>query len=247
MQGGSFFSLLLVYHNQKHISMQKEKSLGSEPSPSSLRDATSPERGRFCSAYRQMAKSSPFGGAGERSEPERVTLASSPSQSMPVGLDSSPKGRALGSPRKLHLFAKASPFGRGGCERSEQTERARTLAASPKVFPPSAIILPAQPYAVRKRCRNSVRRPRGGTKTDCRFWAEKLCVLQILTQLSQKIRRSAIESTRPACIIEMLRPYCPAKREELLRRAARQRNGRRRWKNSVSKNHLRCWLQSSWC
>ena len=25
----------------------------------------------------------------------------------------SPKGRALGSPRKLHLFAKASPFGRG--------------------------------------------------------------------------------------------------------------------------------------
>ena len=108
--------------------MQKEKSLGSEPSPSSLRDATSPERGRFCSAYRQMAKSSPFGGTGERSEPERVTLASSPSQSMPVGLDSSPKGRALGSPRKLHLFAKASPFGRGGCERSEQTERARTLA-----------------------------------------------------------------------------------------------------------------------
>ena len=108
--------------------MQKEKSLGSEPSPSSLRDATSPERGRFCSAYRQMAKSSPFGGAVERSEPERVTLASSPSQSMPVGLDSSPKGRALGSPRKLHLFAKASPFGRGGCERSEQTERARPLA-----------------------------------------------------------------------------------------------------------------------
>ena len=34
---------------------------------------------------------------------------------------------ALGSPRRLHLFAKASPFGRGGCERSEQTERARLL------------------------------------------------------------------------------------------------------------------------
>ena len=32
---------------------------------------------------------------------------------MPIGLDSSPKGRAFGSPRKLHLFAKASPFGRG--------------------------------------------------------------------------------------------------------------------------------------
>ena len=38
----------------------------------------------------------------------------SPSQSKPIGFDSSPKGRALGSPRKLHLFAKASPFGRGG-------------------------------------------------------------------------------------------------------------------------------------
>ena len=29
------------------------------------------------------------------------------------------KAGALGSPRKVHLFAKASPFGRGGCERSE--------------------------------------------------------------------------------------------------------------------------------
>ena len=44
---------------------------------------------------------------------------------------SSPKGRAFGSPRKLHLFAKASPFGRGGCERSEQTERARMLKKHP--------------------------------------------------------------------------------------------------------------------
>ena len=37
-------------------------------------------------------------------------IAGSPSQSMPIGLDSSPRGRAFGSPRKLHLFAKASPF-----------------------------------------------------------------------------------------------------------------------------------------
>ena len=37
------------------------------------------------------------------------------------------KAGALGSPRKVHLFAKASPFGRGGYERSEQTERARTV------------------------------------------------------------------------------------------------------------------------
>ena len=34
---------------------------------------------------------------------------------------------ALGNPRKVHLFAKASPFGRGGCEQSEQTERASLL------------------------------------------------------------------------------------------------------------------------
>ena len=71
--------------------------------------------------------------------------------------------------------------------------------------------------------------------------------LQILTELSQKIRRPAIESIRLACIIGMLGTHCPIKREELLRRAVRQRNGRIRWKNSVSKNHLRCWLQSSWC
>ena len=37
-------------------------------------------------------------------------LAGSPSQSKPVGFASSPKVGALGSPRKLHLFAKASPF-----------------------------------------------------------------------------------------------------------------------------------------
>ena len=39
------------------------------------------------------------------------------------------KGGALGSPCKLHLFAKASPFGRGGCDHGEQTERASPLAA----------------------------------------------------------------------------------------------------------------------
>ncbi len=31
-------------------------------------------------------------------------------------LDSSPKGRAFGSPCKLNLYAKASPFGRGVTE-----------------------------------------------------------------------------------------------------------------------------------
>jgi len=91
----------------------------------------------------------------------------------------------------------------------------------------------------------------GGRREESRqnagFGAAKLCVLQILTELSQKIRRPAIESIRLACIIGMLGTHCPIKREELLRRAVRQRNGRIRWKNSVSKNHLRCWLQSSWC
>ena len=45
----------------------------------------------------------------------------------------SSKGEPLAKPHTLHFeqklcrHAKASPFGRGGCERSEQTERARTL------------------------------------------------------------------------------------------------------------------------
>ena len=49
----------------------------------------------------------------------------------------SSKGEPLAKPvtwhlsRKLYRHAKASPFGRGGCERSEQTERARLLPAAP--------------------------------------------------------------------------------------------------------------------
>ena len=39
------------------------KFLTAEPSPSSLRDASSPEGGRFCAAYRQIVKSSPFRGS----------------------------------------------------------------------------------------------------------------------------------------------------------------------------------------
>ena len=38
---------------------------GLNPLRHGLRRATSPERGRFCSTYRQMRKSSPFGGAGK--------------------------------------------------------------------------------------------------------------------------------------------------------------------------------------
>ena len=43
------------------------------------------------------------------------------------------------------------------------------------------------------------------------FGAAKLCVLLILTELSQKIRRPAIESPHLACIIGMLGTHCPHK------------------------------------
>ena len=105
---GSFFSLLLVYHNQKHISMQKEKSL--YPLKFSLPCNNSP-RSTVCS----MGKS--------------------------VGILSGGRGK-------------------------EQRQTAG-------------------------------------------FGTAKLCVSQILTQLSQKIRRPAIESTRLACIIGMLGTHCP--------------------------------------
>ena len=44
---------------------------------------------------------------------ERTSLKKVPSQSKPDGFASSPEGGAFGSPRKVHLSAKASPFGRG--------------------------------------------------------------------------------------------------------------------------------------
>ena len=75
-----------------------------------------PLGGSFYSTDRQMQKSSPFRGSWQsrKALTERVLLlASSPSQSS-LRDASSPKVGALGSPRKLHLFAKASPFGRGG-------------------------------------------------------------------------------------------------------------------------------------
>ena len=148
------------------------------------------------------------------------------------------KGRALGNPRKLHLFAKASPFGRGGFAKQRRRGRGRlqgryplslltAFAASspkgtpygnagnfaataeavplrddfprsggrcrvatkggvwldakrqdgrgiPQFFPSPAMIHPAQPYAVRERCRNSVRRQKGGKQTECRFWGGKV-------------------------------------------------------------------------
>ena len=65
-----------------------------------------------------------FTGRGRKGKWQlRIISAGSPSQSKPCGFASSPKGRALGSPRKLHLFAKASPFGRGGF--AQQRRRGR--------------------------------------------------------------------------------------------------------------------------
>ena len=89
---------------------------GGVPSPLSLRDATSPERGRFHSTYRQMAKNSSFGGAGcECSEQaERVHFQLN---------------------CKVCGFARGSPFGRAGIEQREMTERARTLAVLQKSSP----------------------------------------------------------------------------------------------------------------
>ena len=57
-------------------------------------------------------------------------LAGSPSQSKPVGFASSPKVGALGSPRKLHLFAKVSPFGRGVTVGDGEGEPAKEKASA---------------------------------------------------------------------------------------------------------------------
>ena len=66
-----------------------------------------------------------FSRVGSWRKTAALGIAGSPSQSMPIGLDSSPKGRAFGSPRKFHLFAKASPFGRGVTEGDGEGEAAK--------------------------------------------------------------------------------------------------------------------------
>ena len=84
-----------------------------EPSPSLLRKSTSPERGRFCSTYRKMPKSSPFGGAGrdQRERAERVC-----SREYPLSLcytkPAPPRGRLLVLPQSFPPPLKPSPWGR---------------------------------------------------------------------------------------------------------------------------------------
>ena len=65
------------------------------------------------------------------------------------------KAGALGSPRKVHLFAKASPFGRGGCERSElgRSPQRGCFRRKPALqMPLSSTTLP-----VKKQCRTARR------------------------------------------------------------------------------------------
>ena len=65
------------------------------------------------------------------------------------GFASSPKVGALGSPRKLHLFAKASPFGRGVTVGDGEGEPAEIIRSCR---------LPLRPLPVKKLLRNARRR-----------------------------------------------------------------------------------------
>ena len=87
---------------------------GANPLRHGLRRATSPERGRFCSTYRQMPKSSPFGGAGcERSEQtERVI----------------PRSAALSQKAARHLsFPSTTPPVKMRLERSAERDKREIL------------------------------------------------------------------------------------------------------------------------
>ena len=144
MQGGSFFSLLLVYHNQKHISMQKEKSLRPTAGRFGMRSAfalrifSGKNILNFAFVALCGALQTHFHGRGRNGKRhlqrrflrKRGAGVSILALSVTYG-DSSPKGRALGSPRKLHLFAKASPFGRGGFAKQRRRGRGRLRGTSP--------------------------------------------------------------------------------------------------------------------
>ena len=76
-----------------------------------LRRASSPERGSFISADRQIAKSSPFGGAGERSEPERVrprsaALSQKAALQLPLAVTTPPVKRRFWKIRRFSRIAK---------------------------------------------------------------------------------------------------------------------------------------------
>ena len=119
-------------------------------------------------------------------------IAGSPSQSMPIGLDSSPKGRAFGSPRKLHLFAKASPFDRlpplrdrfaprRGEMSPQVTKRARPLRKSAGGTERTLSVIAARCHLPRRgrfcsACRQITKSsPFGGAGCDQREQTERVC------------------------------------------------------------------------
>ena len=113
---------------------------GNTPSVCSLRSQPPSPRGRLNSLSQSLAalpapsQASSPSQALTRQIPPFVTCGDIFPRS---GGSLSSKGEPLAKPvtwhlsRKLYRHAKASPFGRGGCERSEQTERARLLPAAP--------------------------------------------------------------------------------------------------------------------
>ena len=104
--------------------------------------------------------------AGRREKGLPHRLASSPSQALtrqippfvavrhlpPERGKSFLKGRAFGSPRKLYLFAKASPFGRAGALAPERA-RTLTMCGAPLFYLP-AVILPKYMLSVCAMCTN---------------------------------------------------------------------------------------------
>ena len=89
------------------------RGVAGSPSPSLLRKSTSPERGRFCSTYRKVPKSSPFGGAGrdQRERTERVRSREYP-LSLCCAKPAPPRGRLLVLPQSFPPPLKPSPWGR---------------------------------------------------------------------------------------------------------------------------------------
>ena len=101
---------------------------GLNPLRHGLRRATSPERGRFCSTYRKVPKSSPFGGAG-RDRRERTERVCSREYPLRLCFANPPPPKGGGFALLTGRSRKAPPFGGAGIERSEMTER--VLLSSP--------------------------------------------------------------------------------------------------------------------
>ena len=156
-----------------------------------------------------------FHGRGRRGKRHLHTLPGSPSQAHCVR-QLPRRGSFIGTNRQM---TKSSPFRGSWQSRKALTERvqpsscapfSRRRGVPPKIFPP----LQQFPPLNRMQYGKGVGILSGGRGEEQRqtavFWAAKLCVLLILTVLSQKIRRPAIESTRRAGIIGMLRaPIAP--------------------------------------